>query len=340
MYFNSNVNKTGQPEIVEEWFVNNIFNKERPFLEKVHSIFTYQFQQNLVYKNWCEVTNAYSFDRNILHRYPFLPISFYKTHKVFCGNFIPEIVFKSSGTSGESTSTHFVKDLNIYRKSFREGFKNLYGDIQSWCIIALLPSYLERDNSSLVFMIKELIEESGHKQSGFYLYDHQKLANALNELESQHQKSMMIGVTFALLDFSEKFSIPLQYTHIMETGGMKGRRKEITRQEVHTLLSERFNINSIHAEYGMTELLSQAYALKNGRFKCPHWMQVLVRDEDDPLHVSTVGRGALNIIDLANIYSCSFIATDDIGIVYEDGTFEVLGRMDNSDVRGCSLLTV
>jgi hypothetical protein len=210
--------------------------------------------------------------------------------------------------------------------------------VQDWCVIGLLPAYLERQNSSLVVMVNDMIKLSKHAHSGFYLYEHEKLASVLQELEKQGQKTILIGVTFALLDFAEKFPMPLRHTVVMETGGMKGRRREMTREEVHSLLTTAFETQVIHSEYGMTELLSQAYSSGNGIFNCPPWMKVLVRQDDDPLDVRVNGSGVINIIDLANLYSCAFIATDDVGIVQPDGSFEVLGRVDTSDIRGCNLL--
>lgn len=233
-----------------------------------------------------------------------------------------------------------MKDINLYKQSFSKAFELFYGDIKDWCVIGLLPSYLERNNSSLVLMVDELIKMSGHADSDFYLYDFDKLQSTLQRLEMQQQKTLLIGVTFALLDFADSHPMQLDHTTIMETGGMKGRRKELTRFEVHDYLKQKFDVKNIHSEYGMTELLSQAYSKGDGIFVCPPWMKVLVRDEEDPLRVSVSGRGVLNVIDLANIYSCSFIATDDVGMVYEDGSFEVFGRLDNSDIRGCSLLVV
>ena len=256
------------------------------------------------------------------------------------GNFEPEKVFVSSGTSGMITSRHAVKSLDLYEKSFLNGFARFYGEIGEWCVLALLPAYLERENSSLVYMADRLIEASGHEDSGFYLYNYQELSHTIAKLEARGQKTLLLGVTFALLDFSEAFPQQLKHTVVMETGGMKGRGRELTRSELHKVLTLRLGVNEIHAEYGMTELLSQAYSAGNGRYFCPPWMKVYVRSEDDPLAVSAIGTGILQVIDLANIYSCGFIATQDVGTVYADGSFEVLGRMDNSDLRGCSLLIV
>lgn len=219
-----------------------------------------------------------------------------------------------------------------------KAFELFYGPVSEWCIIGLLPSYLERSNSSLVVMADELIRRSGHASSGFYLYEHEKLAGVLQDLESKHQKTLLIGVTFGLLDFAEQFPMPLKHTIIMETGGMKGRREEMTRQEVHDILKKAFQLDAIHSEYGMTELLSQGYSTGEGIFLTPPWMKVSVRLEDDPLDVRSSGTGIINVIDLANIYSCCFIATEDVGRVYENGSFEVQGRVDNSDIRGCSLM--
>lgn len=271
---------------------------------------------------------------------PPLPVSFFKTHTVATTDFIPETVFESSGTSQTINSRHLVKDLSLYRQSFTRTFELFYGKVEDWCILGLLPSYLERQHSSLVMMVDELIGLSGHPDSGFYLYEHEKLSQTLQKLEKAGQKTLLIGVTFGLLDFAEAFPQKLIHTIVMETGGMKGRRKELTRAEVHQLLMDGLGVTAVHSEYGMTELLSQAYSKGQGRFVCPPWMKVLVRDEEDPLLVKESGKGILQVIDLANVYSCSFIATEDVGRVYEDGSFEVWGRLDNSDVRGCSLLVV
>jgi hypothetical protein len=264
-----------------------------------------------------------------LKKYPFLPISFFKTDEIKTGKFNAEVIFKSSGTTQTINSQHHVKDVSIYTQSFTTAFKKIYGDLQEWCVLGLLPSYLEKGNSSLVYMVDDLIKQSQHPQSGFYLYDLEKLKETLFLLERANQRALLIGVTYALLDLAEKFPMQLINTIIMETGGMKGRREELTRIEVHDQLKKAFGKTEIHSEYGMTELLSQAYAKKEGRFEFPPWMKVLIRDDEDPLTVqhsaSGVLSGAINIIDLANVYSCSFIATDDVGKLYPDKSFEVLG---------------
>jgi hypothetical protein len=234
-----------------------------------------------------------------------------------------------------------VKDVALYTQSFQKGFETFYGDPQQYCILGLLPSYLERGQSSLVYMVNNLIEQSGHPQSGFYLYDLEKLAITLKELEAAAQPTLLIGVTYALLDFAESYPMPLQHTLMMETGGMKGRKKELVRADVHANLKNAFGLEQIHSEYGMTELLSQAYAQRGGFFKTPPWMKVYLRYEDDPLSLATdINTGGINVIDLANIYTCSFIATEDVGSITQDGFFSVLGRLDNAEVRGCSLLSL
>ena len=318
--------------------VNNIFDECISFKEKMLQLWQYQYENNEVYKAWCDLINVET--PASFQEVPFLPISFFKTHKVVSGSFNAEAVFESSGTTATVNSHHYIKEMALYQQSFMQCFKLFYGDVKKWCVIGLLPAYLERKNSSLVVMVDALIKESLHAQSGFYLYEFETVKDLLKTLEQQKQKTLLIGVTFALLDLAELFPMRLQHTVIMETGGMKGRRKELTRQELHTILCKRFGVDAIHSEYGMTELLSQAYSKGDGRYYCPPWMKVLVRDEEDPLAIKEQGRGVINIIDLANIDSCSFIATDDAGIVYEDGSFEILGRVDNSDIRGCSLLAL
>lgn len=276
---------------------------------------------------------------------PFLPISFFKTSDVVSGNFHPEAVFTSSGTSGTVGSRHLVERLADYRASFTEAFRLFYGEPSSWCILALLPSYLERGGSSLVLMADELIRHSGHPCGGFYLHDYEALKQTLQRLEREGQRTLLLGVTYALMDFADAHPMPLRHTVVMETGGMKGRRRERTRQDVHAHLKERLGLEAVHSEYGMTELLSQAYSHGEGLFRTPPWMRVLIRAEDDPFWVSDVNpdrivTGAINVIDLANRSSCAFIATDDLGRLHPDGSFEVIGRIDNSDIRGCSLMYI
>ncbi len=271
---------------------------------------------------------------------PFLPVSFFKTHALKTGDFEPGIVFESSGTTGMVNSRHLVRDPALYQYSFLEGFRHFYGRPEAYCVLGLLPAYLERGGSSLVYMVNELIRRSGHPESGFYLYDHAALRQALEKLESAGQKTILIGVSFALLDFAESSPMPLKHTIIMETGGMKGRRQEITRAALHDQLCSAFGLSSVHSEYGMTEMLSQAYSFGKGVYRPVPWLKPFVRLEDDPTEVRDTGDGLLNLIDLANRDSCSFIATDDLARIHPDGSFEVLGRMDNSDLRGCSLLAL
>lgn len=252
---------------------------------------------------------------------------------------MPEIVFTSSGTTGSGNSCHYVSDLNLYIKSFLSAFELFYGDPAQYCILALLPSYVERGGSSLILMADELIRRSDHAESGFCLHDPAELSEKIIGIEDRGQKTILLGVTHALLDFADYSEMKLSNTIVMETGGMKGRRKELVREELHNILKNRLGVKSVHSEYGMTELLSQAYSLGDGIFKCPPWMKVLPRDTNDPLSPAPYGSTAgINIIDLANIHSCSFIATQDLGKVQEDGSFEILGRFDNSEIRGCNLL--
>ena len=310
------------------------------FEARALEVFQFQLKNNAVYGAFVKALGTDTSRVTALAQIPFLPVRFFKSMEVKTGEFEPEAVFESSGTTGMISSRHMVKDLSLYRESFTRGFELFYGSASEYCIIGLLPSYLERENSSLVLMADDLIRQSGHPQSGFYLNEFDKLAALLRELESREQKTLLIGVSFALLDFAEQYPIPLKHTIIMETGGMKGRRKEMIRQELHAILQQSFSLSAIHSEYGMTELLSQAYSKGEGIYHCPPWMKVLLRDDEDPLRVITSGSGVVNVIDLANIHSCSFIATDDAGKVYSDGSFEILGRVDGSDMRGCSLLVV
>jgi len=334
-----------------EWRDKIFSVQENGFEQLALAIFHFQYGANTVYKSYVDALGIKPDAINKIEKIPFLPISFFKTDKIKTGKFNPEEIFESSGTTQSINSHHHVKDVSVYTESFTKAFENIYGGITEWCILGLLPSYLERGNSSLVYMVDKLIRKSQHPLSGFYLYDFDKLKETLISLEKGKQKTLLIGVTYALLDFAEKFPMKLAQTTIMETGGMKGRRKELTRIEVHEHLKTAFGKLEIHSEYGMTELLSQAYAEKEGKFLCPKWMKVLIRDDEDPLTVQRPGysdrdnetrplTGAINVIDLANVYSCSFIATDDAGRLYPDDSFEVLGRIDGSDLRGCSLLTV
>lgn len=307
-------------------------------------VFRFQYANNALYRKYADLTGATPDGVKDIKDIPFLPISFFKSHTVQTTDFSPQVVFESSGTTGSQTSRHFVKEPSLYESSFTKGFERFYGPISEYCFLALLPSYLERGSSSLVYMVKGLMETSRHPLNGFFLYDHESLAAALSELQKRNQKTMLFGVTYALLDFAAAHPMPLNNTIVMETGGMKGRKKELVRSEVHDELKKAFGLSAIHSEYGMTELLSQAYSREGGRFYTPPWMKVLVREEDDPKAVFEAAQkpktGALSIIDLANLYSCSFIAAEDLGTLHPDGSFEVLGRMDNSDVRGCSLLAV
>jgi Acyl-protein synthetase, LuxE len=333
-----------------EWHDKIFSVTERDFRQLALDIFHFQYGANKVYNSYVNALGKTPSAVDEIKKIPFLPISFFKTDEIKTGRFNAEVIFKSSGTTQTINSQHHVKDVSIYTQSFTRAFEKMYGELKGWCILGLLPSYLEKGDSSLVYMVDNFIKQTHHRQSGFYLYDLDKLKETLLSLERSNQKTLLIGVTYALLDFAEKFPMTLKNTIIMETGGMKGRREELTRMEVHERLRKAFGNTEIHSEYGMTELLSQAYAKKEERFQCSPWMRILIRDDEDPLTIyspqsmvdseNTTLAGAINIIDLANVYSCSFIATDDVGKLYADNSFEVLGRMDGSDLRGCSLLTV
>jgi len=302
-------------------------------------MFRYQYRHNALYRAYTDALHIQPEQVQTLTAIPFLPIQFFKTHTVVCGSFTPELVFESSGTTQTVNSRHLVKDAGLYARSFMTAFELFYGPVTDYVVVGLLPSYLERQHSSLVVMVQEMIQRSGHAGSGFYLYEHERLYAQLQELEARGQKVLLIGVTFGLLDFAEQYQLHLQHTIVMETGGMKGRRKEMIREELHQTLCKGFGIDLIHSEYGMTELLSQAYSNGNGIFNCPPWMKIITRDTNDPMTLLDNDKtGGINVIDLANINSCSFIATQDLGRIYKDGSFEVLGRFDNSDIRGCNLL--
>ena len=299
-----------------------------------------QSANNAVYGEWLSLLHQDLTKVNRLESIPFLPIHFFKTHPIYTGVECPSFHFESSGTTQDTVSKHFVKDLTVYEQSFMQCFQLFYGSPKDYCILGLLPNYLERQHSSLVYMTHHLIQSSGHPLSGFYLYDFEQLNATLAEVEKAKQKTLLIGVSFALMDFVDAFPQQLTHTIVMETGGMKGRKQELTKPALHAFLSKGFGVATVHSEYGMTELLSQAYSKGNGIYTCPPWMKVLVADEADPTAVSATGRGVLQIIDLANRHSCAFIATEDVGIVHEDGSFEVIGRLDQSARRGCSLLVV
>lgn len=303
-------------------------------------LFRIQSERNLVYAAYVDALKIDRRSVNSIDKIPFLPIEFFKTHRVVTGNFEEEIIFTSSGTTGLQTSRHYVRSKAWYKEVFTKGFELFYGLPSEYCILALLPSYLERQGSSLVIMVEELINSTGDIQSGFFLHNHEELYAQLTANSDRGKWTLLIGVTFGLLDFAERYPLPLHNVVVMETGGMKGRREELTRLEVADILMDAFQVNSIHSEYGMTELMSQAYSKGNGIFRCPPWMAVLPRDSSDPLTCGRTGRGILNIVDLANTDSCAFIATQDVGRVNKDASFEVLGRVDRSDVRGCNLLVL
>ncbi|MBU2921927.1 acyl transferase [Winogradskyella psychrotolerans] len=304
-------------------------------------VFKFQFEHNKVYRSFCDLLYKHPSDVKCTSDIPFLPIQFFKSHDVLSTVQPIEKTFSSSGTTGSTTSKHLVTDVKLYEDSYTKAFKHFYGDIEDYVVLALLPSYLEREGSSLIYMVNDLIDKSKQTESGFYLNNIEELAHTLKALETKKQKTLLIGVSFALLDLVEQFQLNLNHTTIMETGGMKGRRKEIIRQELHQILQTGFGVKQIHSEYGMTELLSQAYSKGNGIFECPPWMKILTRDTEDALTIQRPNKtGGINVIDLANINSCSFIATQDLGKVYDNGHFEIIGRFDNSDIRGCNLMAL
>lgn len=304
-------------------------------------VFRHQYDNNLVYQNFCNLLKKDKMNVKSIAEIPFLPIQFFKSHDVISSTEPIQITFTSSGTTGTNTSRHLVTDLNYYEESFRLGFSQFYGNIEDYVILALLPSYLEREGSSLIYMVEDLIERSNQPESGFYLHNYDELTEKLIALDDSGQNVILIGVTYALLDLIEQQNFQLKNTIIMETGGMKGKRKEIIREELHDILCKGFGVSKIHSEYGMTELLSQAYSLGDGVFECPPWMEILIRDTEDALSYVSEGKtGGINVIDLANFNSCSFIATQDLGKKYPNHSFEVLGRFDNSDIRGCNLMVI
>jgi phenylacetate-coenzyme A ligase PaaK-like adenylate-forming protein len=320
-----------------------IFNikSEVQFTKIALDIFKHQFKNNKVYRSFCDLIHKHPSDVTKVEQIPFLPIQFFKTREVLSSLEEIDEIFTSSGTTGSITSKHFVTDINLYKESYLKGFVHFYGNIEEYAVLALLPNYLERNGSSLVFMVDDLIAKSKNAESGFYLNNIDELAKKLIYLEEKGQKILLIGVSFALLDLIEKHQFNLKNTIVMETGGMKGRRKELIRNELHQLLQKGFGVDEVHSEYGMTELLSQAYSKGSGVFKTPPWMKILARDTEDALTILPSGKaGGINVIDLANYNSCSFIATQDLGKVHENETFEIIGRFDNSDIRGCNLMVL
>ena len=323
-------------------------SSQKQFEKIALKVFRFQYENNLVYQEFCDFLKIDKQSVKTLQQIPFLPIQFFKNHNVVSNTNEIQEIFTSSGTTGMITSKHLVTDVSLYEQSYRNAFSEFYGNIEDYAILALLPSYLERSGSSLIYMVKDLIELSNNEHSGFYLHNYDDLITKLVELDNAGQNILLIGVTYALLDLIEKQKFQLKNTIIMETGGMKGKRKELIRVELHEILCDGFGVSSIHSEYGMTELLSQAYSLGNGIFECPAWMQILIRDTEDAMtYVSNGKTGGINVIDLANINSCSFIATQDLGKKYPNqpacrqaGSFEVLGRFDNSDIRGCNLMVI
>lgn len=310
------------------------------FEQKALTLFSFQAAHCSVYADYIRYLGINPKSISCLEEIPFLPISFFKSHKVLSTQKDIETIFTSSGTTGMEQSKHYVANLELYEKSYLEAFKHFYGQAENYCILALLPSYQEREGSSLIYMVDDLISKSTHPKSGYFLYNHLELFETLKQLKEKGQATILIGVTYALLDFAAEYQINFPELIVMETGGMKGRRKEMIREEVHKVLKYAFSVKYIHSEYGMTELLSQAYSKGDGLFCCPPWMRVLIRDTSDPLSLLPENgkTGGINIIDLANENSCAFLATQDLGKLNADNTFEVIGRFDFSDVRGCNLL--
>ena len=328
---------------LQKYMQNNVFNikNKEDFKQMAFSVFRHQFENNKVYRSFCDLLYIHPSDIHSLEQIPFLPIQFFKNKKIISSLEEVQEVFTSSGTTGSITSKHYVTDIEFYKESYLKGFAHFYGNIEDYTVLALLPNYLERKGSSLIYMVADLIKRSKNKKSGFYLNNIDELAKKLIHLDKKGQKILLIGVSFALLDLIEKHKFQLKNTIVMETGGMKGRRKELVRDELHQILQNGFGVDAIHSEYGMTELLSQGYSKGNGIFETPSWMRILTRDTEDALTILPTGKaGGINIIDLANYNSCSFLATQDLGKVHQNGTFEIIGRFDNSDIRGCNLMVL
>jgi len=303
-------------------------------------VFQYQYRKTKVYRQFCDFLKVKPTSIRSSKDIPFLPIQFFKSHRVISEDFSAAITFTSSGTTGSISSKHYVANLEIYEMSFSKAFHKAYGDPSDYAILALLPSYLQRDGSSLIYMVNNLINKSNNIHSGFFLNDINTLIYKLNHLDRNNQKTILLGVSYALLDLIEQQKFCLKNTIIMETGGMKGKRKELLKAELHDFLKTGFGLSSIHSEYGMTELLSQAYSKGDGLFDCPPWMKILIRDTEDALSYTHGATGGINVIDLANLYSCSFVATQDLGKCYPNGSFEIIGRFDTSDIRGCNLMVL
>jgi len=319
---------------------DKIFSVDKySFDELALVIFRYQAENNPVYQQFIKYLHIKPSEVQKVSQIPFLPISLFKDHKIITGSAEEQKVFESSGTTGSIPSRHYVTDLEMYDRSLLEGFRLFFGEPDDYVFLALLPSYLEREQSSLTYMMQKLMDISGNEGNGFYLYDHDRLASKLSEALGSGKKIFFIGVSFALLDFAEAYHPDLSKCTVVETGGMKGRHKEMIREELHAHLRTAFGVEHILSEYGMTELLSQAYAKENGLFETPPWMRLYIRDTYDPFSYLAPGNsGGINVIDLANINSCSFIATQDLGKQWADGKTEILGRFDHSDIRGCSLM--
>jgi phenylacetate-coenzyme A ligase PaaK-like adenylate-forming protein len=316
-------------------------SNQKQFEKIALKIFRYQYENNLVYQEFCNLLKTDVQNVKSLQQIPFLPIQFFKTHEVVSNTNPFQQIFTSSGTTGMIISKHLVTDITLYEESYQKGFAQFYGNIEDYVVLALLPSYLEREGSSLIHMFDDLIKKTNNPESGFYLNNYNELIQKLIQLDNSGQNVILIGVTYALLDLIEIQKFNLKNTIVMETGGMKGKRKEMIREELHAQLCDGFGVSAIHSEYGMTELLSQAYSLGNGVFECPSWMQIHIRDTEDALtYVQSEKTGGINVIDLANINSCCFIATQDLGKKYANNSFEVLGRFDNSDIRGCNLMVL
>jgi len=316
-------------------------SNQKQFEKIALKVFRFQYDSNDVYREFCQLLNVEKHQVKSLEQIPFLPIQFFKSHAIVSNTHPAQETFTSSGTTGMVTSKHLVTDISLYEESYRKGFSQFYGNIEDYTILALLPSYLEREGSSLIYMVNDLIQRTNNPDSGFYLNQYDELIKKLIDLDDSGKNIILIGVTYALLDLIEVQQFQLKNTIIMETGGMKGKRKEMIREELHEILCKGFGVSTIHSEYGMTELLSQAYSLGNGVFECPPWMQILIRETEDALnYVANRKTGGINVIDLANINSCSFIATQDLGKKNPNNSFEVLGRFDNSDIRGCNLMVI